>query len=680
MAKSKQKQIVMRAATIGLTAAITATSVPVFAATQSKVTALSESANENENEGDTTDGGSGGGGDAGATEESKASITGYYTTVDKDSITYAIEGNSEVVNYGYSNSDDASSASNWQSSNKFKGLSEGTYYFFAKDSAGKISKSYKLEVYEADHLVITKPKKTEYAMNESLDLKGGKVAVYSSSDKEIYKGDLEKDFVNGDTSKSGKVDIEVTVAGIKDAFEIEVGDKVSKIEVKGVTKEYVLDASFDEKGYLEVTYEDSDNDTYKKKVDITEDMLEGFDTSKAGTKTVKVYYAGKTTSFSIKVLDIEEPVEITIKGLNSKFDVDTKKYIVEEDDDFKLPSVSVDSDYKLLGYTDDDDWDGGDYYKVGETIEARKDKTFYAICQDKEDESAVYINWENIDKDEPEELYIVDRDDEYRFKGKYTSMPSRLVLDGYSTSKSYKPTFTGDESDTFYKVGDEVEITKGYVRFYGIVREKDNTSSLGTATDGLDRNDRRYRLRGGITVNEMNTSMGYMSGYPDGTFNPDGTITREEFAAILYRVFVIPATGGEVHFTDVGENSWSRPAIERMARAGIIAGVGNGKFDPKGKITRDDAMRMLSGIVNVDGYKVDKKRSSYESVDRLMAAGIASRVDFGSNLKANLTRSEAVRLINEIVYEDDSTSKTSKFTDVNAAYRDDYKDIVKAAK
>ncbi|MEM9990278.1 MAG: S-layer homology domain-containing protein, partial [Bacteroidota bacterium] len=83
---------------------------------------------------------------------------------------------------------------------------------------------------------------------------------------------------------------------------------------------------------------------------------------------------------------------------------------------------------------------------------------------------------------------------------------------------------------------------------------------------------------------------GYMSGYPDGTFRPDRTLTRAEFAAMM--VAVLQPTSfphSSRNFNDIGGH-WARNVILKAARAGYLAGFRNSdgsySFKPNDKVTR----------------------------------------------------------------------------------------------
>ena len=107
----------------------------------------------------------------------------------------------------------------------------------------------------------------------------------------------------------------------------------------------------------------------------------------------------------------------------------------------------------------------------------------------------------------------------------------------------------------------------------------------------------------------MLVELGVLKGYEDNTFRPENDITRAEFAKMAYtlkygyddqgQLFIGQASS----FTDVeGDASvaWAKGYINYCANQKIISGVGNNKFNPKGKVTVAEAAKMLLVILGCD--------------------------------------------------------------------------------
>jgi parallel beta-helix repeat protein len=88
-----------------------------------------------------------------------------------------------------------------------------------------------------------------------------------------------------------------------------------------------------------------------------------------------------------------------------------------------------------------------------------------------------------------------------------------------------------------------------------------------------------------------------ISGFPDGTFKPEANITRAQYAAIIAQTFNLPrqvgATSGS--FRDVADNFWAAAAIRKAASMGFISGFPDGTFRPQQNLTRIQA---LVSVVN----------------------------------------------------------------------------------
>ncbi len=91
------------------------------------------------------------------------------------------------------------------------------------------------------------------------------------------------------------------------------------------------------------------------------------------------------------------------------------------------------------------------------------------------------------------------------------------------------------------------------------------------------------------------TNAGVLDGYEDGTFKPNGNITRAEFATITARFF--EATyDGENLFPDI-EGHWAQDYINEAANAGIVDGYEDGTFRPQQYITRAEAVTMVNRTI-----------------------------------------------------------------------------------
>ena len=86
---------------------------------------------------------------------------------------------------------------------------------------------------------------------------------------------------------------------------------------------------------------------------------------------------------------------------------------------------------------------------------------------------------------------------------------------------------------------------------------------------------------------------GLFYGTSDTAFSPDSGMTRAMLVTVLYRLEGQPKTSAKNPFTDVKTDLWYTDAVVWAAENGIVDGIGDGKFDPDGKITREQMATIL---------------------------------------------------------------------------------------
>ena len=91
---------------------------------------------------------------------------------------------------------------------------------------------------------------------------------------------------------------------------------------------------------------------------------------------------------------------------------------------------------------------------------------------------------------------------------------------------------------------------------------------------------------------------GIISGYSKDTFGPDDLITREQAAVIIARAAQLEAATGELNFTDSQSISpWAKPGVAAAFKAGFITGYADGSFRPRGKTTRAEAAVIIGKLL-----------------------------------------------------------------------------------
>ncbi|WP_221414169.1 immunoglobulin-like domain-containing protein [Paenibacillus sp. 598K] len=109
-------------------------------------------------------------------------------------------------------------------------------------------------------------------------------------------------------------------------------------------------------------------------------------------------------------------------------------------------------------------------------------------------------------------------------------------------------------------------------------------------------------------VNDMGARM-VIEGTGDGLFSPDRDITRAEFATILVQALGLKLEEGATAFVDVNTSDWYSRAINTAYTYQLVQGYEDGTFRPQDKITREQAMTMLSRAMAMTGLKAQLSES-----------------------------------------------------------------------
>lgn len=91
-----------------------------------------------------------------------------------------------------------------------------------------------------------------------------------------------------------------------------------------------------------------------------------------------------------------------------------------------------------------------------------------------------------------------------------------------------------------------------------------------------------------------------ITGNPDGSFNPQGKITRAESAKMFTKALDLSTEGTE-DFSDVTEGQWFYEFVVAVSNAGIVNGKGDGLFAPKANLTRAEAAKMIVEAYELTG-------------------------------------------------------------------------------
>jgi hypothetical protein len=153
--------------------------------------------------------------------------------------------------------------------------------------------------------------------------------------------------------------------------------------------------------------------------------------------------------------------------------------------------------------------------------------------------------------------------------------------------------------------------------------------------------------------------LGFVSGYEDGTFKPDRTITRAEFSTMLNKAMKIEITEN-INFSDVREKEWFYKEIQKSVAAGFFSGYENNTFRPNNPIKREEVAKVVAGAIttgNIDGEGATLLKD-YSTIQEWAKDSVNTVYNKGYILgypdkmympSKALTRAEAVKIIFEIV-------------------------------
>lgn len=149
----------------------------------------------------------------------------------------------------------------------------------------------------------------------------------------------------------------------------------------------------------------------------------------------------------------------------------------------------------------------------------------------------------------------------------------------------------------------------------------------------------------------------FVGGYPDGTFRPDGLITRAEFFALVNRTFGYPEAGGSVTpYRDVLASDWFAGETAKAIYVGYLGGYPDGLVKPQNPISRQETAVILSRILPLADCEAPFAQfadsteipdSSKTAIDAAICNGYMSGYPDGSFRPGRaITRAEAISVLN----------------------------------
>ncbi len=173
------------------------------------------------------------------------------------------------------------------------------------------------------------------------------------------------------------------------------------------------------------------------------------------------------------------------------------------------------------------------------------------------------------------------------------------------------------------------------------------------------------------------SKIGFVTGYQDGTFKPDKTVTRAEFATLLNNAMKNEDTT-HVDLKDIKSSDWYYNQIEKAVAVGYFSGYEDNTFRPNNPITRQEVAKVISNAIttgDIDGdgatllsdYNLIQewaKNSVNIAYNKSYIMGYPNKTYMPSKA---LTRAEAVKIIYEIL-DNENIELGFNITNYNESY------------
>lgn len=147
----------------------------------------------------------------------------------------------------------------------------------------------------------------------------------------------------------------------------------------------------------------------------------------------------------------------------------------------------------------------------------------------------------------------------------------------------------------------------------------------------------------------------YAHGYTNGFFKPDGKVTRAEASTLIFNLLLDQSVEEVRSFIDMKETAWCAEAVSKMYEMGVATGFDNGTFKPNRSITKAEFIKMAASLVPLDAGDcpfTDLKDGAWYT-DYVISAYAKGWIAGDGSGKfqpdKTLTRAEAVTILNNIL-------------------------------
>ena len=153
---------------------------------------------------------------------------------------------------------------------------------------------------------------------------------------------------------------------------------------------------------------------------------------------------------------------------------------------------------------------------------------------------------------------------------------------------------------------------------------------------------------------DLLTTLGIIKGYEDGSFNPEGTVTRAEMAKMIYTIRNDGNDDASAYetvtttFQDVSGH-WAEGYIKYLQNTGIVAGKSATQFDPDSQVTTGEAMKMALALGGYDEEHAGLTGISWLNNTVSLATTNGLTDDVASAIAGGCTRQDAAQILANVL-------------------------------
>ncbi|MFH1826591.1 MAG: S-layer homology domain-containing protein [bacterium] len=153
---------------------------------------------------------------------------------------------------------------------------------------------------------------------------------------------------------------------------------------------------------------------------------------------------------------------------------------------------------------------------------------------------------------------------------------------------------------------------------------------------------------------EQLATAGVISGYPDNTFRPEGEITRAELCTLLMKSQGESAVESSLNFNDLAKNHWAAPYIAQAVGEEVVTGYPDNTFKPQGSVNRAEGITIFARFdklpetrVSVPFYRdLPGRHWAFKYVEAAREAGMLDYIQWKVFVpQQRLTRAEAAYIL-----------------------------------